>query len=257
VVTAPSGVWVPVGRGEAHQLLRESRLLRLYLVLRDQCSRASWRYGGGDDPIFYRGWSFEWIASRTYLFDLDELAKTLATSPDQLTSDLRLFASRDLLESLHLGMSFGPYGEGCCTETHGPPLSDFLSPWKDDGDRGWMPSAVRMAKPRSGYVPMPKEATQVEDGLMVFLVTLYLRARYRKSSFVDYRGRSYRLNRGEIIVSVSELAREFGVHRQQVKRWADYALRDGLLRRIPIGRDCRWQVVTYPQRSEPAGQGGV
>jgi hypothetical protein len=38
------------------------------------------------------------------------------------------------------------------------------------------------------------------------------------------------------------------VHRRQISRWAEYALRDGLLLRIPEGHDARWQVKTFPRR---------
>ena len=195
----------------------------------------------------------EWITEHTYLFDLADFALTAGLSPRQLRVDLKYLFDDGYLDGLHFDLYWNDE-EVWSMEGYGSPITELIGPGGEyDHELDWTPNAAYMPPLDGGYVRMPKEAGAVTAEMLRFLATIYLRVRFREKSTLHYKGTYHSLGAGEAIVSVGELAEELGVHREQVHRWAAYALRDGLLRRIPQGRDYRWQVVRYGRRPKACG----
>ncbi len=242
---ALSGLWVPVRRQDVAKLTKERpELLRLYFRLRDETYRAQWRYGQDyQDGIYFRGLFYEWIIPHTFLFDLGEFAPTVGLSPCQLHTNLKRLFALGYLDALHFGVQFDD--EVTSVEGFGLPVSTLLGPgWGYDHEIDWTPTAVYIEPLTGGFVRMPKEAGLVSAGMLRLLAWLYLHATFRSHLAFHHR-RSYHLVPGDVLASFADLGRELDEDRRQVSRWAGYALRDGLLLKIPEDRDDLWKVRTY------------
>lgn len=223
-----SGLWVPVGRREAGGLLDSPRLLRLYFRLRDETSRARWKYA--DDvrsgTLYFRGYAFEWIEPHTFVFELTTLARSLGLSENELADDLRSLFASGHLDALHFGIE-SAWDAVTSAQGFGVPVSRLIGVYEPYDCENWAPCAVYMRPLAGSFVRMPKEAGEVKAEMLRLLVWLYLHATFRRRS-LSYHGRTYRLVAGELVISFAELERELGVPQRQVGRWASYALRDGL-----------------------------
>lgn len=240
-----SGFWVPVERGELHELLNHpSWVLRLYFRLRDETYRARWEYGQEyQDYIYFRGFPFKWIKAHTFLFEPPDFARAVDLNVGQLYGGLKTLFTLGYLDALHFGVEVDEE-QVCSVEGFGWPVSELIGPGEYDGDLDFVLALVHMQPLAGSFVRIPKEAGDVSPGMLRLLVWLYLHATFRGRT-LTYRGRHRRLAPGELMASLSDLERELGVHRKQVSRWAGYALRDELLVKIPQGRDSLWKVRTY------------
>lgn len=244
----PSGLWVPVSRRELTELLEYPGPLRLYFLLCDETYRARWQYGEDySDQIYYRGMVFEFVEPHTFLFDLPELAEVLRFPESHLVDLLKVFFRHGYVDALHLGVRVDEESVQAA-ESYGLPVSELIGTGGEYDRDAWHPAAVHMQPLTGGYLRMPKEAGDVPADMLRFLVAVYLRARYRDKSTVFYKGKYHTLQAGELLLSTGELAEQLSVHREQVHRWATYAVRDGLLKRTPHGRDYRWQVIRYARK---------
>jgi hypothetical protein len=239
-------MWIPVGRREMKALFDSPGLLHLCCLLRDETYRAQWTYADNDPTgwIYFRGVCFESIEPHTFLFDLDEQAERFGISSAAYWRALRILMDQGHLDALHIDFEnelFEQYGQGT-------PIQSLLGYYEDyDRDAGWTPSLLHMPPLPGGFIRIPKETLYRPTNMLRMLVWLHLRATFRGREVV-HRGRTYQLGKGEVVASLSDLERAIGVHRRQISRWAEYALRDGLLLRIPEGHDARWQVKTFPRR---------
>jgi len=236
----------PLGRSEAKSLLGAPPYLKLYLRLSDECDRSRWSYIDAAGYVWFRGYCFEHIEPRTFLFELSRFARSLASDSHTIRRALIELQSSGYLESVvfaRLVEDPDDYEDAANCETYGRRLLDYLTPI--EVDERWALTAVRIVPARKGFMQLPKEAQDLPDNQLVFLVEVYGRARYKpKKSLRIYNNRTYEIGRGELVCSYHEIARALSFHPEQVRRWAGYAKRRGLLLKIPTGQDLRWKVVT-------------
>lgn len=241
-------MWVPIGRREVEALFESPVLVQLCCILRDETCRAQWTYGREhQDEIYFRGLIFEWIRPNTYLFDPVKLAARLSLTVTELRANLGELAQRHIVDSYHDGLEVT---EQAVTSRvgYGLPPDELMLSTDDCRRDGCSLAAVHMKPLAGGYVRIPQAAIHVRANMLRMIVWLHLNATFRVDGrTVKHRGHWYALERGEVAASYAELERILGVHRRQISRWAEYALRDQLLLRIPKGHDAVWRIRLYPR----------
>lgn len=255
-------IFVPVGRPHLGQLHDTPHLLSLYFLLSDRCDKARHAQANHDDTIFYRGYNFQRIEAHTYICNVHDLAAELALHVQELMVrlvDLYKFGCLECLvfltgrhepEDDELALHEVPAN----VTTYGYSLSEFVEGGVAyAGYSDWTPTCfIRVTRDRVNaggevkrvpFVQVPAAAAALADRQLRFLLHVYSRAVFTRKERI-YLNHSYFLQPGELVASFREVGRALEEHDYQIRRWAEYALRLELLRKIPIGRtDALWRIA--------------
>ncbi len=267
-MSARARIFIPVGRPHLEALRVTPHLLSLYVLLSDRCDKARFQQSNHDDTIFYRGFVFQRIEAHTYICNLHDLAGELKMPWQELMKQLQALYGLGCLECLvfvtgsqepedpDLGLHDVPEN----LTTYGYPLSEFVEggvAYSDYEAGEWIPNCfIRVTRYRENgrgevkrvpFIQVPQSASALSDKQLRFLLYIYSRAVFTRKERI-YLNQSYFLQPAELVASYREVGRALEEDHTQIRRWAEYAARLELLRKIPTGRtDSLWRIA-FPSR---------